>query len=76
MSLRDIKDKRLNASVGYNPHQFIELYGGSTIEMYNYQPDPNTFRGEYYYNTRLNRLYKKSNLDNKAYYWKAVSEIT
>lgn len=46
---------------GGNPNRFIELVGGRFVPLMFYQPDPNTFRDEFYYNARLNRLFKKIN---------------
>lgn len=44
---------------GGNPTRFIELVGGRFVPIMFYPPDPSTFRDEFYYNARLNRLYKK-----------------
>jgi len=35
------------------------LYGLVPIAMLQHEPDPRTHRGDYYYNTRFNRLYAK-----------------
>lgn len=58
-SLEEVIFFRGRPGVGYNPHRFIELYGGEMLEHLNYEPDPNSYRYEYYYNTRLNSLFKK-----------------
>lgn len=44
---------------GGNPARFIELVGGRFVPIMFYPPDPITFRDEFYYNARLNRLFKK-----------------
>jgi hypothetical protein len=33
----------------------------SDVELHPYEPDPASFRGKYYYNTALNRLFVKIN---------------
>lgn len=63
---------------GHNPHWFVELMGGKEVIVQNWEPDAQTFRGEYYYNARLDRLYKKIPAVDRqlvVYYWKPVSEI-
>lgn len=62
------------AAGGGNPHQFIELYGGEIVECYFHEPDPQTYREDYYYNSRLNRLFKKVQTETVPY-WKGISEI-
>jgi len=46
-------------SLGFNSNRFIELVNGKEVPIQFYEPDPNTFRSDYYYNARLNVLYKK-----------------
>ena len=58
--------------VGGNPHQFVELLGGKLVEMVAYQPDPLTFRDEYYYNTMTNHLYKRYNDPPR---WKRIGDL-
>ncbi len=58
--------------VGGNPHQFIELYGGSLVKMSAYAPSPITFRDEHYYNTMENQLYKKA---NDPVRWMRISNV-
>lgn len=48
-------------SLGHNDMNFVALYGGRIVEMLNYEPDINTFRYNFYYNSRLNKLFKKQN---------------
>ena len=57
-----------------NNPQAIELYGGKTVEMSHYEPDADTFRDEYYYNSRINRLFKKIYDNRGFYFWKPISE--
>ena len=69
-------DDLINRAPGYNPHRFVELLGGDMVPMSNYEPDPQTFRGDYYYNTRYNKLYKKltRGVATQQTYWKVISE--
>jgi hypothetical protein len=41
-------------------HRMVELFGGNLIPMFEFEPDPTTFREKYYYNTKLNVLYAKA----------------
>lgn len=41
------------------PTSVVELNGGSTVHLSAFEPDPATFREDYYYNTKTNVLYKK-----------------
>lgn len=68
--LSDILTRR--GGPGNNPHWFTELYHGNHVICMNYAPDPMTFRDEYYYNTRQNKLYKKFIKAEGHYTWKDV----
>jgi hypothetical protein len=46
---------------GGNPLRYVELVGAKFVEQSFFEPDPRTFRDQFYYNTRLNKLYKKIN---------------
>jgi hypothetical protein len=37
----------------------VEIYGGEAVPVLSKAPDPRTFRGQYYYNSTNNVLYKK-----------------
>lgn len=54
-------------------HNFIELFGGKPVELLIFEPNANTYRDGFYYNTRENRLFKKLKAGN-LYVWKEVSE--
>lgn len=41
------------------PATFLELNGARIIEVTAFEPDAMTYRGEYYYNAILNRLYRR-----------------
>jgi len=67
-------------SSGGNSMHLIELLGGAQASFSSYEPDASTFRGEYYYNTRLNVLFKKAKSRNPdsyeiTYYWKRISGL-
>ena len=70
----DLTQHRGNPSIGGNPHRFVELFGGEIVEMTFIEPDPQTFRGDFYYNTRFNQLFKKIKVGD-APFWKRISEI-
>lgn len=75
-TVRDIHNRRGDSTIGYNPHRFVELYGGEMVPISNYEPDPSTFRNLYYYNSRMNRLFKRIEIKGdrvSAYYWKSVT---
>jgi len=58
--LDDLYERRGKRSVGNNNTVwFLELDGATVIEPTAFEPDPATYRGDYYYNARLNVLYKK-----------------
>ena len=70
--LEDILAKRGRASDFYgHTHNFIELFGGKPVLMSFYEPDPNTTRDSFYYNTRENQLFKKFKAIDK-YVWKSI----
>lgn len=71
--LSDIYDRRGRHRFDGHTHNFIELYGGKPIDTSFYEPDPNTFRANFYYNTRENRIFKRMKAGN-LYVWKDVSE--
>lgn len=44
---------------GGNPINWVELGGAKLVELLAFEPDPSTFRDQFYYNTRLNQLFKR-----------------
>jgi len=46
---------------GGNPPRFLELAGAKFVTESFYEPDPITFRDQFYYNARINKLFKKIN---------------
>lgn len=57
--LQDLLDRRGVRKGGFNNIRFVELDGGRIIEPTAFEPDPRTYRGEYYYNAIENTLYRK-----------------
>lgn len=58
-TIADVLSRRGPATVGGNPLNFLELYGAAMVEVTAFEPDPRTFRGEYYYNAVTDRLYRR-----------------
>lgn len=77
--LVDIFDKRSKITAGGNSVWMIENYGGALVETSAFEPDPTTYRGDYYYNTVMNVLYKKVVTEHKPElghiiaHWKRIS---
>jgi hypothetical protein len=67
---------------GYNPIRFVELLGGEIVETLNAPPDPATYRDNYYYNSRQNRLFRRLFVKNEPEnglviaVWRPISEIS
>jgi hypothetical protein len=57
--LADLITRRGKKQIGSNSVRAVELMGGKIIEPTAFEPDPNTYRGEYYYNAITNVLYRK-----------------
>jgi len=75
--ITDLFSRRLNDEIGGLGVRAVELYGGMIIEPTAFEPDPTTYRGEYYYNAISNALFKKI-MVRKEYtvlsaYWQRVS---
>jgi hypothetical protein len=58
---------------GRFPNTYVELFGGESVQVTQFQPSAFTHRSEYYYDANVNRLFKKSRYD-KFVFWKAISE--
>lgn len=74
--MQDIYRFRGSVTNGYNPHRFVELYDGEVVQVLHYEPDPQSYRGKFYYNARTNQLYKKLLTGGLYAYWKSISEIS
>jgi hypothetical protein len=79
-SLADLFSRVGRRTPGGNPHQFLEFFvGGTLVEVAEFEPDPATYRHEYYYNATTNRLYKRIITANDQFngtlraYWQGVS---
>lgn len=57
--LTDLFARRGPSTPGHNPIWFIERRGGTIIEPTAFEPDPTTYRHDFYYNAQTNTLYKK-----------------
>ena len=56
----DLSARRGTPRVGANSLQLgIERVGGRMVQVIAFEPDPVTFRDDYYYNAQTNALYKK-----------------
>lgn len=55
----DIGLRQGNPGGGFCDPRFLELYGARIIEPTAFEPDPRTYRGEYYYNAVTNQLFRK-----------------
>lgn len=56
---------------GGNPTRYLELAGAKFVTESFYEPDPITFRDQFYYNVRINKLFKKINT-KPAPVWKQI----
>lgn len=77
--LSDLASRRGQVTVGHNASSLMVALNKNTksVEILSFEPDPITFRDEYYYNSVDNVLYKKiSNHTDKmniSAYWKRAS---
>lgn len=76
---QDLTRRRGQVTVGGNPSRFVELAGGKEVPTSWHEPSAKTFRSDYYYNTRVNKLYKKTKVINSVSnklkaYWVLVSD--
>ncbi len=69
-----IFQKKGRITTGHNSSLLsIESNGGSMVPFSAYEPDAGTFRGDYYYNTTLNMLFKKIVTSRNPKYGKLVA---
>lgn len=57
--LADLANRRGRPGPGHNPVWFLEKRGGTIVEPTAFEPDPATYRHDFYYNAETNTLYKK-----------------
>jgi hypothetical protein len=79
--LEELGQRRGRPTPGGNPLRFIELADGEEVPQQHWEPDANTFRTPYYYNTRMNVLFKKVEMTNpstrvKSQVWQPISSCT
>jgi len=75
----EITENRGKITPGGNPSRFMELMDAIEVLYQFWEPDPNTTRESYFYNTRTNKLYKRHGVINHldsvgSKVWKLVSE--
>ena len=67
--IADILNRRNKVSLGGNTVWFLEINGATVITPTPFEPDPNTYRQEYYYNSIENIMYKRARSSNQNYVW-------
>lgn len=77
--LIDLNNKRKMQTYGPGCSSIWELesHGATIIEPTAFEPDPNTYRHDYYYNAIVNTLYKKVTItknDKTIAKWHKVSD--
>lgn len=60
---------------GLLPLILIEKFGSKKIAVQFYPPDPLTSHSEYFYDARLNALYKRKSISNLRAVWKQVATV-
>lgn len=79
--IADVLSRRMKPGVGGNPHRMVEMHGGTMLYMSAFEPDPTTFRDEYYYNVAKNVLYRKVVTENNpkngriVAHWRSASQL-
>ena len=66
-------------SHNYSSANWAELYGGEVVNIFAYEPDPNSSHEDFYYNSTENKLYRlttiincKNNTTKKS--WKQINK--
>ena len=76
--LEDLAQRRGRIFIGGNPNRFVELTGGVFPPYLFYEPSPVTARIPYYYNTRLNILFRQNIVKcpdgSNSYAWWPISQ--
>lgn len=75
--LTDLLSRRGTPSPGWNPIWFLEKWGATIIEPTAFEPDPATYRDDYYYNAETNTLYRKvisRSKPNIVASWRKISD--
>ena len=74
-TLADILNRRKAISGNTNQNNtfwWLEKHGASICEATQFEPDPNTYRHDYYFNTKDNALFRKLNLNGEKSVWKRL----
>lgn len=81
--ITEIFQRKGRITAGYNSGLLsVESNGGRMIPFSAYEPDAGTFRGDFYYNTTINTLFKKIVTSSNPKYgklvahWKRISSPT
>ena len=77
--LDDLAIRRMAPTAATNSNRLdVELNGGSYVEITSFEPDPATFRDDFYYNAVSNTLYKKIVVSQcngiTSAFWKQASD--
>ena len=72
--LSDLNERIGDKSVGNIDIRLTELYGSEIIEPTSFEPDPNTYRNAYYFNSVTNALYKKLEVSDGKFRWAIISD--
>ena len=67
--IADILNRRNKSSIGGDTVWFLELNGATVINPTPFEPDPNTHRQEYYYNSIDNIMYKRARSSSQNHVW-------
>lgn len=70
--LYDLQERRKSRKIGRDPIWYLERYGANIIKPVAFEPNPDTYRGDFYYNSKENSLYRKAISINKTYVWKKM----
>jgi hypothetical protein len=67
--MSDLLERRKSKRIGRDPIWYLEQYGANIIKPVAFEPDANSHRGDFYYNSKENSLYRKTASINKTYVW-------
>lgn len=71
--LNTINKELTRKSSNSRTHNFVSTKGGEIVHMTAFEPDPKTFRGDYYYNCLTNKLYKKLKVTSTDIQWRRIN---
>ena len=71
--LADLVNRRKSPKTGKDTSAWLlEHHGARVIEPLAMEPNPNTYRYDYYYNSKENALYRRTPTINKLFVWKRM----